>query len=359
MPAEPVVLPLPAELPREAAESLRATLLGHPRGATVVLDCSRVPALDALGAARLLRVIAEARAAGIGVKLARMPEALRRVLVDVDPAVLETEPPPPSRHPLEVIGEKSIEIADASRHIAGIAAETAGSLTRPFGPHGIKWDRTIQQMALVGFDAVPIVTFMAFLIGVVLALNGAAQLRQFGATIFVANLVGIAMTREMAPLITAIIVAGRTGSAITAEIGAMTLSEEIDALKTMALSPTRFLVVPKVLALLLAMPLLTAIANVAGIGGGYVVGVFGLDLGSTAYLSQTAQALFIRDVVVGLIKSGVFAAIIGLVGVYRGFSVQGGWEAVGKAITRTVVTSIILCIMANACFTAFFYATGK
>ena len=131
-----------------------------------------------------------------------------------------------------------------------------------------------------------------------------------------------------------------------------------DALKTMALSPTRFLVVPKVLALLLAMPLLTAIANVAGIGGGYVVGVFGLDLGSTAYLSQTAQALFIRDVVVGLIKSGVFAAIIGLVGVYRGFSVQGGWEAVGKAITRTVVTSIILCIMANACFTAFFYATG-
>ena len=213
-------------------------------------------------------------------------------------------------------------------------------------------------MALVGSAAVPIVVFISFLIGVVLALNGATQLRQFGASIFIANLVAISMTREMGPLITAIIVAGRTGSAIAAEIGAMVVAEEIDAMRAMALSPVRFLVVPKVLALMLMVPLLTVLSNVAGILGGYVVGVFGLDLGHDVYLSQTVQSLFVSDVLTGLIKSVVFGAIIGLVGAYRGLSVRGGPEAVGRTTTSAVVTGIILCIVTNAGFTAFFYFTS-
>lgn len=129
-------------------------------------------------------------------------------------------------------------------------------------------------------------------------------------------------------------------------------------MRTMALAPARFLVVPKVLALVLVLPLLTVMSNVAGILGGYVVGVAGLDLGSSAYLSQTVQALFISDVMTGLVKSVVFAVLIGLVGAYRGFTVHGGPEAVGRATTSAVVTAIILCIVANACFTAFFYYTG-
>jgi len=165
------------------------------------------------------------------------------------------------------------------------------------------------------------------------------------------------MTREMGPLITAIIVSGRTGSAIAAEIGTMVISEEIDAMRTMALNPVRFLVVPKVLALMLMMPLLTVMSNIAGIFGGYLVGVVGLDLGSHAYLSQTVQALFISDVLTGLLKSVVFAVLIGLVGAYRGFAVRGGPEAVGRATTSAVVSAIILCIVANAGFTAFFYYT--
>src|SRR5581483_4879362 len=137
----------------------------------------------------------------------------------------------------------------------------------------------------------------------------------------------------------------------------MKISEEIDAMRTMALDPIRFLVVPKVVALLLMLPLLTVLSNVAGIGGGYLVGVFFLDLGSNAYLSQTVQALFISDVLTGLVKSAVFALLIGVVGAYRGFSVRGGPEAVGRATTSAVVTAIIACIMADACFTAFFYFT--
>lgn len=358
METEPVLLPLPGELASEAAVALRRRVLGLARGATVVLDGHALGALDSLGAARLLRVVAEARAAGLDVRLAGLTEAARRTLAEVDPAILDEDRPPPRRHPLEVIGTGALDAAAAARALTALLRETLLGLTVPFGRRGIKWDRTLQQMALVGSAAVPIVVFISLLIGVVLALNGAQQLRQFGAAIFIANLVGISMTREMGPLITAIIVSGRTGSAIAAEIGTMVISEEIDAMRAMALSPVRFLVVPKVLALMLTMPLLTVMSNVAGILGGYVVGVVFLDLGSSAYLSQTVQALFVSDVLTGLVKSVVFAVLIGLVGAYRGFTVRGGPEAVGRATTSAVVTAIICCIIANACFTAFFYHSG-
>ena len=358
MSPEPSLLPVPTRLEAEAYRRLRRALRGHARGATVVLDCERLEALDALGAARLLRVIAEARAAGLDVRLAHLGDAVRRTLAEVDPAILDEERPRPRRHPLEVIGTHALDTADAAGAVAALVHDTAAELAVPFGRRGIKWGRTLQQMALAGADAVPIVVGMSFLIGLVLALNGAQQLRQFGATIFIANLVAISMAREMGPLITAILVSGRTGSAIAAEIGTMVISEEIDAMRTMALSPVRFLVVPKVLALMITMPLLTVMSNVAGILGGYAIGVVALDLGSDAYLSQTVQALFVSDVLTGLVKSVVFAVLIGLIGTHRGFAVRGGPEAVGRATTSAVVTAIIACILANACFTAFFYVTG-
>jgi phospholipid/cholesterol/gamma-HCH transport system permease protein len=356
--AQPILLPLPERIAPGTYDDLRRAVRAHPRGATVVLDCAGLARIDALGAARLLRVIAEGRAAGVDVRLTHLGDELRRALAQVDPAILEPSPEPPRRGALEAIGTTALDAADAAATVGTLLSETVVSMATPFGRRGIKWDRTIQQMALIGVDGVPIVVFISFLIGVVLALNGAQQLRQFGAAIFIANLVGISMTREMGPLITAVIVAGRTGSAIAAEIGSMVVSEEVDAMRTMALNPVRFLVVPKVVALALMMPLLTAVSNVAGIFGGWVIGVFMLDLGSPAYLTQTVQALLISDVVTGLVKSVVFAILIGTVGAYYGFSVRGGPEAVGRATTAAVVTSIILCILANAGFTAFFYYTG-
>ena len=358
MPIAPATLPLPERVADDTFGRLRETVLGHPRGTTVVLDCSALRELDELGAARLLRIIAEARACGIDVRLTSLSEPVRLALTGVDPAILGPESPPSRRNPVEALGAATVGTAETAIEIGDLLRETAATLARPFGRRGIKWDRTIQQMRLIGVSAVPIVLFISFLVGVVLGLNGAAQLRQFGAAIYIANLVAISTTREMGPLLTAVIVAGRTGSSIAAEIGTMVVSEEIDAMETMALDPMRFVVAPKIIALVLMMPLLTVLSNAAGIFGGYVVGVAMLDLGSRAYLTQTVQALLVTDVLTGLVKSVVFALIIGLVGVYRGFAVRGGPEAVGRATTSAVVTSIILCIVANAFFTAFFYVTG-
>ena len=323
----------------------------------LTLDCSALGALDSLGVARLLRIVAAARDQGLDVRLENPDDAVRRLLADADPRILEEAVRPRRPHPLETIGARTLDVGDGIAATGELLWEAGAGLTIPFGPRGIKWDRALQQMNLVGVQAVPIMAFVSLLIGMVLALNGAFQLRQFGATIFVANLVGISMTREMGPIITAVIVSGRTGSAIAAEIGAMKITEELDAMRTMALSPIRFVVAPKMLALVLMMPLLTVLANVAGMLGGYVVGVAGLELSSDAYLSQTVRALHISDVSTGLLKSVVFGLIIGLVGVRRGLAVRGGPEAVGLATTRAVVTSITLCIIANACFTAFFYYT--
>ena len=223
---------------------------------------------------------------------------------------------------------------------------------------GVKWGRTVEQVVKIGVEGVPIVTFLSFLIGAVLALNAASQLRQFGAAIYIANLVGVSMSREMAPLITAIIVAGRSGSAITAELGTMVVSEEVDAMRTMALSPSRFLLIPRILALLCAVPCLTVLSNLAGIFGGYWVGVIVLGLGSRNYVQQTAQSLLISDLVTGMVKSLVFALLIGFVSCYRGFYVHGGAEGVGTSTTASVVTSIVLCILADAVFTTIFFYVG-
>jgi phospholipid/cholesterol/gamma-HCH transport system permease protein len=346
---------LPAELADETCRELGRSLRRQRRGARVVLDCRRLAALDSLGAARLLRIISQARNLGLDVWLTGLGAAARSALAELDPAILEDAAPPRARQPLEVVGAHALDMADVISAGASLLRQTWVKLATPFGPRGIKWDRTLQQMSLVGVSGVPIVLFISLLIGVVLALNGADQLRQFGAAIFIANLVAVSMTREMGPLITAVIVSGRTGSAIAAELGTMVISEEVDAMHTMGLNPVRFLVVPKVLALVVMMPLLTVISNVAGVLGGYLVGVVILDLGSDAYLSQTVQSLLITDILTGLVKSVVFGVIIGIVGAQRGLGVRGGPEAVGLATTSAVVASIILCIVANACFTTFFY----
>jgi phospholipid/cholesterol/gamma-HCH transport system permease protein len=353
-----VPIALPATLDAAAERGLHRAALQAARAGRVVLDGARLDAVDALATARLLRVVADVRATGAEVALERPSESLRRALADLDAGLLDEDRPAPHRPALEAIGAAALHGLDATRSAAGLAHETVAGLSRPFGRGGIKWDRTFEQISLAGAGGVPIVVFVSFLVGVVLALNGAQQLRQFGAAIFIANLVAISITREMGPLITAIIVSGRSGSAIAAEIGTMVISEEVDAMRAMALAPVRFLVVPKVLALVLALPLLTVLSNTAGIAGGYLVGVFVLDLGANAYATQTVQALLVSDVVTGLVKSVVFAVLIGLIGAQRGFAVRGGPEAVGRATTSAVVTAIIACIVANAGFTAFFYYTG-
>ena len=227
----------------------------------------------------------------------------------------------------------------------------------PFKGRGIKWRSSIHQAVLVGVDSVPIVSLIALFIGLVLALQGAYQLRQFGASYLVTALVGVSMTRELGPLMTAIIVAGRSGSAFAAELGTMKVSEELDALEVMGLDRIRYLVVPKFMAMTIMMPCLALIADLAGIAGGGIFEMLQLDQSFATILINNRDALQMRDIWTGLIKSLVFGLIITNVGCHEGFSVRGGAEGVGKATTSSVVVSIFLVIFADVVFTAIFYYT--
>lgn len=207
-----------------------------------------------------------------------------------------------------------------------------------------------EQMYQLGFKAIGIVSLLSFLIGIVLALQTAMQLRTYGAGIFLAPLIGITMVREMGPLLTAIILAGRTGSATTAEIATMGVSEEIDALKTMGINPIQFVVVPKFWAISITMPLLSIIATAAGIIGGYFIALLYLDLSSSLFIGELSKNLHFRDLWAGFVKSVVFSWLIIWIGAFYGLRVRGGAEAVGKETTESVVTGIFIIIIADAIF---------
>jgi len=203
---------------------------------------------------------------------------------------------------------------------------------------------TVQQC---GAEAVGIVTLVSFLVGLILAFIGAIQLKQFGAQIFVADLVGLGMAREMGAMMTAIIMAGRTGAAFAAQLGTMTANEEIDALKTMGVSPVEFLVLPRLLALTLTMPILCLYSDLLGIAGGAVVGVGMLDLGVVSYLDQTREALTLSDFGAGLIKAVIYGSLVAWSGCLRGMQCGRSAAAVGKATTSAVVTAIVLVVIAS------------
>jgi len=209
-----------------------------------------------------------------------------------------------------------------------------------------------------GVEALGIVTLISFLVGVILAYVGAVQLRQFGAQIYVADLVGIAMTREMGAMMAAIIMAGRTGAAFAASLGTMQVNEEIDALTTLGISPIEFLVLPRMLALALMMPLLCVYADFVGILGGASVGVGMLDLGSVEYFVRSSQSIGVADVAAGLIKSGVFGVLVAVAGCMRGMECGRSSAAVGWAATSAVVTGIVLIIVSDASMTVIFNIIG-
>jgi len=219
----------------------------------------------------------------------------------------------------------------------------------------LKGKRIIQQMAVIGWESLPIVSLIALFIGIVLALQSAYQLQKLSADIYIPSLVSLSVTREIGPVITALVVAGRVGAAIAAELGTMKVTEQIDALETLAANPVKYLVVPRFVATTLMLPILTIYADYIGILGGYLFGVYKLGIGSSLYWRMTYEPLFLKDVFTGLIKSFIFGMIIAIIGCYEGFRVRGGAEGVGRATTLSVVTSFILIIAADCLFTTLFY----
>ena len=254
------------------------------------------------------------------------------------------------------IGEGTQNLWQTGRDIFIFIGATVVALSQDLSnPKKLKWDSLWKLVERNGTDAVPIVTVLSFLMGGILAFQAALQFRKFGANIFVADLVSVAMCLEMGPLMVAIIASGRSGAAFAAHIGTMQVTEEVDALRVMAIDPMRYLVSPRIIAVALVLPCLTLLADVVGILGGCVVATFTLDLTSSAFFNQMSKVLEISDVAKGLTKSLVFGIEIAMIGCLRGFQVRGGAENVGKATTSAVVTCIFILTVTDGIFSAFFY----
>jgi phospholipid/cholesterol/gamma-HCH transport system permease protein len=216
-------------------------------------------------------------------------------------------------------------------------------------------DRVFEQAKKAGFDSLPIVSLVALFIGFIFALQTAYFMQRIGSEIYIASMVALSLVRELGPVITALIVGGRVGAAITAELGTMQVTEQIDALETLATNPIKYLVVPRLLALTIVMPILTIYADFVGILGSYLICVNKMGISSSMYLHVTYETLKYKDLFTGLFKTLFFGMIIAFVSCYEGFNVEGGAEGVGKATTRSVVTTFILIIVADCFFTALFY----
>ena len=227
----------------------------------------------------------------------------------------------------------------------------AGIIRRP----RIKLGPICEQMVRIGVDAMPMASLTAFSIGLTLAMQAAHSLRDMGATVYVPDLVAVSLLRELGPLIVAIIVIGRSGSAVTAELGTMKVGEEIEALEVMAVNPMRYLILPRFLAMLMMLPVLTVFGNYVGMAGGWLIGVYSLNFQSSAFISRLVEAVELRDLYSGMLKSVVFAWLIITIACYEGLAVSGGAEGVGRATTGSVVYSLLAVLVANAILTALFF----
>jgi phospholipid/cholesterol/gamma-HCH transport system permease protein len=263
---------------------------------------------------------------------------------------------------MEFVSQIGGGVTDALAYLGSLASlggrAAYDSFIGPFLGKPVRLQRAVSQAMDVGVRALPILSLITFFIGLILALQGAYELRRFGAINYVAATVAISMTRELGPLITAIVVIGRSGSAFAAEIGTMRVTEEIDALETMAISPVDFLVAPKFVAMVVMVPCLTIWANAMGILGGSLFGVWQAGFTFVRYMQVSADALILRDITTGLMKSVIFGATITAVGCLEGLSTGVGAEQVGRATTAAVVKSIFLVILEDVVFTALFFFVG-
>lgn len=349
----------------EAATSLDRSLAAVAgRGVReAVIDLSRLGAVDTAGAWLVHRTAKRLEAAGVatvfqGVQAPHEP--LFRLVAEADrPA----PPEPPGINPFLAV------VLRLGRGTIGAAAE-AKALIAFFGltviafgrclrrPRRFRLTALVNQIERTGLDAVPIVGLLSFLIGVVLAYQGADQLRRFGAEIFTVNLLAVSVLREIGVLMTAIMLAGRSGSAFTAQIGTMQVNEEVAAMRTLGLDPVEVLVLPRINGLLITLPLLTFVADVMGVLGGAIMAVSALDLSIGQFIRQFKEAAEFQHFLVGMVKAPVFAYIIALVGCFEGLRVSGSAESVGQMTTKAVVEAIFLVILADAVFSILFSTMG-
>jgi phospholipid/cholesterol/gamma-HCH transport system permease protein len=334
-------------------------ILGASPPEQVVMDVGRITYLDSSGIAILMELRQKCLEIGGSLELVNVPERVRNLLDSMDTSrAVESGALDPPEEP-NVVVQVGSGVEGLAENIRGIitfvGTATAALFQDLIRPWSVKWDSVWKLIERCGSDAIPIVLILSFLQGTVLAFQAAIQLRKFGANLFVADLVSVAICLEMGPLMVALIVCGRSGAAFAAQIGTMQVTEEIDALRVMAIDPVRYLVSPRILAVAFALPCLTLFADVMGVLGGCVVAVSSLDLTPNSYFNQVHRILEVSDVVKGLVKSVVFGIEIALVGCLRGFQARGGAESVGHATTSSVVTSIFMLTVTDALFALLYH----
>lgn len=334
----------------------RLEVLSWPGEGDLAIDGSAISALDTAGAWLLRRTMRALEQRGRNVRMNGLRPEFSALLQLIASRPVTPESTAPARAGLLTnIGQQTWRgLIGMSGMLSFIGESTLILLRSLVQPRRIRWRPILHNMQTAGFEALPIVGLLTFLMGVVIAYQGADQLQRFGANIFIADLVGLSMLRELSPLLTAIIVAGRSGSAYAAQIGTMKITEEIDALRTIGVGPTELLVLPKMLALIIALPLLTLYADVTGVLGGMLMARSKLDVSFDVFLDRLGDAVSLSSFLTGIGKAPVFAAIIALVGCHQGFQVSGSADSVGRQTTVSVVQSIFLVILADALFSVAF-----
>jgi phospholipid/cholesterol/gamma-HCH transport system permease protein len=338
----------------------RLAAMSWPAG-PIRFDLTELAEFDTVGAWLVHRATRDLRASGRDVALDGVDSAKARLLDLVESNSDACDQRLDMRGPgiLEQIGRESVAQARNYAAFFAFIGETATTTIKSlFDPRRISWSQIARELQSAGVNALPIVGLLAFLLGVVIAYQGGTVLRSYGANIFIVDIVGLAMVRELAPLITAIIVAGRTGSAYTAQIGTMMVTEEIDALRSIGIAPQELLVLPKIVALVIALPLLTVYADVMGLIGGIVMSHSLLGLSANSFIDRLAEAVSVKSFLSGIGKAPVFAMLIALVGCFQGFQVSGAAEGVGRQTTVSVVQAIFLVIVIDAAFSIAFNHLG-
>ena len=349
------------ENPRSDACEVILLLSESPQIRQIVIDGSDLEHWDSSLLVFIYQLLDYCQEKGINLDCHNLPEGARRLIQLATAVPPRGEPdhgekPPPW---LESIGQEVIELAEEAYgfvHFAGEATVAGLRFIRGRARYRSRDFWLLLQEC--GPQALPIVSLIALLVGLILAYVGAIQLQMFGAQIYVANLVGLGTVREMGAMMTAVIMAGRTGSAYAAQLGTMQVNEEIDALKTLGLSPMEFLVLPRMLALILMVPLLTLYADLVGMIGGALASVSLFDVTLLEYAYQTQTSLDLSDIMVGLVKAAVFGVLIAAAGCMRGIQCQRSAQSVGEAATSAVVTSIVAIVVADALLTVLFTRLG-
>lgn len=365
-----IARPTPQELALSGAWTARGIgaiepqldALSAPAKTTLAVDGAHIEALDTAGAWILQKLLQRLRDEGTAVELRDLRPEFAKLLDVVGQHVngphdtLAPMAAAPAEK-LEALGRHAAAALEQAIALLSFVGETAVALAGSIAhPARFRWRPVLYNIRSAGFDALPIVGLLSFLLGIVVAYQGADQLRQYGANIFVADLVGLSMLREFAPLITAIIIAGRSGSAYAAQIGTMAVTEEIDAMRTLGIAPMELLVLPKIIALMIALPLLTVFSDVLGVFGGMLMAQAQLGVSYNEFLDRFVKAVSITAYLVGIGKAPVFAAIIATVGCFQGFRTKGGADSVGRQTTKSVVQAIFLVIVADALFSIAFSA---